>query len=96
MIEALKLRARRARPFDRIDARVAPATSIALKDFEVKIDSVLAFAVVHEMPSAESFFVEAAQPIEPGAQGGYWWNASVTSARRNSIESSLSLRNMVS
>jgi SAM-dependent methyltransferase len=68
MIEASKRRARRAKLFDRIDARVAPATSMELKDFEAKIDFVLAFAVVHEMPSAESFFAEAAQAMKPGAR----------------------------
>jgi SAM-dependent methyltransferase len=68
MIEALRRRARRAKLFDRIDARVATATSMGLKDFEAKIDFVLAFAVVHEMPSAELFFAEAAQAMKPGAR----------------------------
>ena len=68
MIEALRRRARRAKLFDRIDARVAPATSMELKDFGAKIDFVLAFAVVHEMPSAELFFAEAAQAMKPGAR----------------------------
>jgi ubiquinone/menaquinone biosynthesis C-methylase UbiE len=68
MIEALKRRAGRAGLLDRIDARVAPATSMELKDFEAKIDFVLAFAVVHEMPSTELFFAEAAQAMKPGAR----------------------------
>jgi SAM-dependent methyltransferase len=68
MIEALKRRARRAGLLDRIDARVATATSMELKDFEAKIDFVLAFAVAHEMPSAELFFAEAAQAMKPGAR----------------------------
>ena len=68
MIEALKRRARRAGLLDRIDARLASATSMGVKDFEAKIDFVLAFAVVHEMPSAELFFAEAAQAMKPGAR----------------------------
>jgi len=67
MIEALKRRARRAGLLDRIDARLASATSMGIKDFEEKIDFVLAFAVVHEMPSADVFFAEAAQAMKPGA-----------------------------
>jgi hypothetical protein len=50
MIEALKRRARRAGLLDRIDARVASTTSMDLKDFEAKIDFVLAFAVVTKCP----------------------------------------------
>jgi hypothetical protein len=90
MIEALKRRARRAGFFDRIDARATPTTTMALKDVEAKIDCVLAFAVVHEIPSAESFLAEAAQAMKPGARLPYWRNPPVTSAAKNSIESSLS------
>ena len=67
MIEALRRCARQAK-LDRIDARVAPATSMELKDFEAKIDFVLAFAVVHEMPPAQSFLAEAAQAMKPSAK----------------------------
>jgi hypothetical protein len=67
MIEALRRCARQAK-LDRIDARVAPATPIELKDFEAKIDFVLAFAVVHEMPPAQSFLAEAAQAMKPSAK----------------------------
>jgi hypothetical protein len=41
---------------------------MGLKDVEAKIDFVLAFAVVHEMPSSETFFAEAAQAMKPGAR----------------------------
>ena len=68
MIEVLQRSVRRAGLFDRVDARVAPATSMGLKDLEAKIDFVLAFAVVDEMPSAESFFAEAAQAMKRGAR----------------------------
>jgi hypothetical protein len=52
---------------------------------------------VHEMPSAEPSFAEAAQAVTPGARkGGHWRNPSAKSAKKNSIKSSLSLRNMVS
>ena len=52
---------------ERIEARVAPATTMALEAYEGAVDFVLAFAVVHEMPSARTFFAEAARAMKPGA-----------------------------
>jgi ubiquinone/menaquinone biosynthesis C-methylase UbiE len=87
MIEALKRRARRAELFDRIDARVSAATTMGLKDLEAKVDFVLAFAVVHEMPSADLFFAEAEQAMKPGARL-LLVEPTGHVAGRNSIESS--------
>jgi SAM-dependent methyltransferase len=67
MIAGLRRRAERAGLLDRIEARVAPAATLALDAREGAFDFVLAFAVVHEMPSAEAFFAEAARAMKPGA-----------------------------
>ncbi|MCA6108959.1 class I SAM-dependent methyltransferase [Bradyrhizobium cenepequi] len=67
MIEGLKRRARKAGLLDRIDARVVSATSMQLADLDASADFVFAFAVVHELPSAASFFSEAARAMKSGA-----------------------------
>ena len=68
MIAALRRRAARAGLLDRIDARVAPESTMALEGWEGAVDFVLAFAVVHELPSAATFFAEAARAMKPGAR----------------------------
>jgi ubiquinone/menaquinone biosynthesis C-methylase UbiE len=67
MIASLRRRAERAGFIDRIDARVVPAATMALESYEGAVDFVLAFAVVHETPSAATFFREAARAMKPGA-----------------------------
>src|SRR5271165_4229881 len=67
MVAGLRRRARRAGLLDRIDARVTPASTMALDSYDGAVDFVLAFAVVHEMPSAMTFFAEAARAMKPGA-----------------------------
>ena len=67
MIDGLKRRARKAGLSDRIDARVVSPTSMQLADLDAAIDFVFAFAVVHELPSAATFFSEAARAMKPGA-----------------------------
>jgi ubiquinone/menaquinone biosynthesis C-methylase UbiE len=67
MIAALRRRAQRASLIDRIESRVSSATTMALEPYEGAVDFVLAFAVVHEMPSARTFFAEAARAMKPGA-----------------------------
>jgi ubiquinone/menaquinone biosynthesis C-methylase UbiE len=67
MIAGLRRRAQRAGLIDRIEARVASATTMALEAYEGAVDFLLAFAVVHEMPSARTFFAEAARAMKPGA-----------------------------
>lgn len=68
MIEGLKRRAGKAGLSDRIDARVVGPTSMQLAGLDAAIDFVFAFAVVHELPSAASFFAEAAHAMKPGAE----------------------------
>jgi SAM-dependent methyltransferase len=66
MLTALDRRVRAAGLAARIDARVAGAESFGIGDLAGTVDFVLAFAVVHELPSAEEFFVEAAAAMKPG------------------------------
>jgi SAM-dependent methyltransferase len=68
MLAALKRRAARARVLDRLDARLATPDSLGLSDLDGAVDFTLVFAVVHELPSAGDFFLEAARASKPGAQ----------------------------
>jgi len=67
MIRTLKRRMAKAGLLDRTDARVATAESMGLNDLRGQVDFTLAFFMVHEMPSASRFFVEAAEAMKPGA-----------------------------
>jgi len=67
MLAALERRVRRAGLNDRIKTRLAKPESMGLDDLKGAVDFVLAFAVVHEMPSSERFFREAAAVLKPGA-----------------------------
>ncbi len=66
MLAGLKRRLAKAGLLDRVDLRAARADSMGLADLVGKVDFVLAFAVVHEMPSASSFFAESSQAVKPG------------------------------
>ena len=68
MIERLKRRAANASLAERIDARVTPVDSMQLNGLDSRVDFVLAFAVVHEMPDTAAFFAEAAASMKPGAR----------------------------
>jgi SAM-dependent methyltransferase len=67
MLAGLKRRAARAGVLDRIDARLVAPDSMNLSDLTGKVDFTLAFALVHEMPSADAFFSEVATLSKPGA-----------------------------
>jgi SAM-dependent methyltransferase len=67
MIAGLKRRAARAGLQDRIEARVTAADSMGVSDLAGKVDFTLAFAMVHEMPSAGRFFSETAEISKPGS-----------------------------
>jgi SAM-dependent methyltransferase len=67
MIEVLKRRAHKGGLLNRIDARVVNPASMQLADLDAVVDFVFAFAVVHELPSAASFFSEAARAMKSGA-----------------------------
>jgi SAM-dependent methyltransferase len=66
MIAGLERRATRAGLRDRIETRVASVSSLGVDDLAGSVDFVLAFAMVHEMPSAAAFFQEAAQAMKQG------------------------------
>ncbi len=68
MLSALKRRATKAGLLDRIDARLVAPDSMGISDLAATVDFTLAFAVVHEMPSADSFFRQVAAASKPGAQ----------------------------
>lgn len=68
MLSALKRKARKAGLSSRIDTRLVPADSMQLGDLAGSVDFTLAYAVVHEMPSCERFFREAAAASRTGAQ----------------------------
>jgi ubiquinone/menaquinone biosynthesis C-methylase UbiE len=66
MLDELRRRAVRARLGERVETRLAQPGSLGIDDLKGKVDFVLAFAMVHEMPSTEMFFREAASALKPG------------------------------
>jgi len=66
MLEGLRQRADKAGLSDRIETHLAQPDRMNLPALANAADLVLAFAVLHEMPSAESFFMEAAEMLKPG------------------------------
>jgi ubiquinone/menaquinone biosynthesis C-methylase UbiE len=68
MLKALRRRAERAGLSQRIETRLAAPQSLGVQDLEGQVDFVLAVAVVHELPSAETFFREAAAALKPGGR----------------------------
>ncbi len=67
MLQGLRKRARAAHLEDRLVLRLAQPVSLGLADFEGRVESALAFAVVHEMPDAAHFFAELARLLKPDA-----------------------------
>jgi ubiquinone/menaquinone biosynthesis C-methylase UbiE len=67
MLESLRRRALKAGLLPRIETRLAHADSMRIDDLKDTVDFVLAFAMVHEVPSAEVFFREVASTLRPGA-----------------------------
>jgi SAM-dependent methyltransferase len=68
MLAGLRRRARRAGLLDRIDARLTTGDTLGVGDLEGRVDLVLAFAVVHEVPDAARLFAEAASALRPGGR----------------------------
>lgn len=66
MLAGLRRRAQKAGMLARIETRLVQTDSMRLDDLNGAADFVLAFAMVHEMPSAEVFFREAAATLKPG------------------------------
>ena len=67
MLDKLKRRAATCGLSERIEARLAGADSMPLSDLGGQVDFALAFAVVHEMPAAASFFRQAAEAMKTDA-----------------------------
>jgi ubiquinone/menaquinone biosynthesis C-methylase UbiE len=67
MLEGLRSRVARARLLDSVEIRQARPDSLGLPDLKEAVDFTLAAAVVHEMPSADWFFTQAAYVSKRGA-----------------------------
>jgi SAM-dependent methyltransferase len=65
MLASLTRRGRKAGLLDRIEARLVPPDRMGLDNLRGAVDLVLAFAVVHEVPSPEAFFIEAVAALKP-------------------------------
>lgn len=68
MLDRLRRRATKAGLIQRIETRLAQPDSLGIDDLRGSVDFVLAAAVVHEMPSDERFFREAALAMAPGGR----------------------------
>jgi SAM-dependent methyltransferase len=68
MLAGLRRRLARAGLADRVDARRATAMSLGIDDLAGKVDLVLAFAIVHELPDAEAFFRETRRALAPSGR----------------------------
>jgi ubiquinone/menaquinone biosynthesis C-methylase UbiE len=67
MLDALQRRAQKAGVERQIESRLVQRNSLGIADLAGMVDFVLAFAMVHELPSAERFFQETAAVMKPGA-----------------------------
>jgi SAM-dependent methyltransferase len=102
MLDSLRRRATRAGLLQRIDARLAQPDSMGIDDLAGRVDLVLAFAVVHEFPSADGFFRQIAAVLKPGGQvlfaepDGHvkaeLFASDLDSARRNGLQALRSLQ----
>jgi len=68
MLEEVRRRSEKEGLSSRIDARLARGDGMGVDDLVGKIDFVLAFAVVHEMPDAGRFFSEASRAMMRGGR----------------------------
>ena len=68
ILESLRRRARGAGLGDRIEPRLADVSGMDATDLRGRVDFVLAFAVVHELPDIGCFFREAAGALKSGGK----------------------------
>jgi ubiquinone/menaquinone biosynthesis C-methylase UbiE len=66
MLDGLKRRLAKARLLERVNIHLVQPNSMGLAELAGPVDFALAFAVVHEMPSASSFFAELYRALKPG------------------------------
>ena len=64
MLRSLRKKALKGRVADRIVTRVCDQNSFGLNEFNDKIDFILAFAVVHEVPDVFGFFGELSKAMK--------------------------------
>jgi len=68
MLAAVRRRAALAGLVDRIETRTCPPTTLGIGDLAGKVDFVLLFAVVHEVPDVPKLFAEITPAMKPGAR----------------------------
>jgi ubiquinone/menaquinone biosynthesis C-methylase UbiE len=68
MLNSLRRRAQRRRVSERIDFRLARSDGMGTSDLNGKVDFVLAFAVVHELPDAGHFLRESFSALKSGGK----------------------------
>jgi ubiquinone/menaquinone biosynthesis C-methylase UbiE len=65
MLAGLRRRVNRAGLADRVDAREARPDALGVEDLAGKVDVVVAFALVHELPDPGRFFAEIRRTLAP-------------------------------
>jgi ubiquinone/menaquinone biosynthesis C-methylase UbiE len=66
MLDVLRRRAQKAGVLAQIETRLVARNSMGVDDLAGKVDFVLAWAIVHEFPSTDKFFREAAATLKAG------------------------------
>ncbi|MBI5016060.1 MAG: methyltransferase domain-containing protein [Deltaproteobacteria bacterium] len=68
MLAGLVAKAERAGLRNRIEAREPKGAHLGTEDLVARVDFVLAFAVLHELPSTSAFFVEVHRALRPNGR----------------------------
>jgi ubiquinone/menaquinone biosynthesis C-methylase UbiE len=68
MLAGLRRRAERAGLGSRIETRQASEASLGAEDLAGRVDLVVAFAMVHELPDQARFFEQARRALAPGGR----------------------------
>lgn len=68
MIKGLNRRARRKGLTERIDSRICAANSLGIDDLASRVDFVLAYAVIHEVPDVPGLLKQIKTALTPGGR----------------------------
>lgn len=68
MLAGLRQRAARAGLAERVETRAPEGDGLGAADLDGRVDFLLAFAVVHELPDEARFFADAARLLRPGGR----------------------------